>query len=96
MLKQMMLPIIKNRLKSFIVEQLPTTHVVISHPLMRTDSKDPAIKIGDIRSHLCKLQINTIENVNTNSNHLNSTEVHLNGKGVLQFAKNLIECIWKL
>ena len=96
MLEQMMLPIIKNRLKSFIVEQLPTTHAVMSHPLMRTDSKDPPIKIGDIRSHLCKLQINMIENVNTNSNHLNSRGVHLNGKSVLQFAKNLIECIWKL
>ena len=34
-----------------------------------------------------------IENGNINSNHLNSRGLHLNGKGVLQFAKNLIEGI---
>ena len=30
--------------KSFIVEQLPTTHVVISHPVTRTDTKHLAMK----------------------------------------------------
>ena len=53
-------------LKSFIVEQLPTTHIVISHPIMRTDSKNLATKIG--QSHLRKLQIDMIENGNINSN----------------------------
>ena len=54
------------------------------------------MKIGDIQSHLRKLQIDMIENGNMNSNHLNSRELHLNGKGILQFAKNLIEGIRKL
>ena len=44
-------------LKSFIVEQLPERHIVISHPITRTDSKHLAMKIGDIQSHLRKLQI---------------------------------------
>ena len=44
-------------LKSFIVEQLPARHIVISHPITRTDSKHLAMKIGDIQSHLRKLQI---------------------------------------
>ena len=83
-------------LKSFIVEQLPTIHIVISHPITRTDSKHLAMKIGDVQSHLHKLQIDMIENRNINSNHLTSRELHLNGKGVLQFAKNLIEGIRKL
>ena len=82
--------------KSFIVEQLPTTHVVISHPITRTDTKHLAMKIGDIQSHVRKLQIDMIENGNINSNHLNSRGLHLNGKGILQFAKNLIEGIRKL
>ena len=59
-------------LKSFIAEQLPTAHVVISHPITRTDSKNLAMKIGDTQSHLHKLQIDMIENGNINSNHLNS------------------------
>ena len=63
----------------------------LSHPITRTDSKYLAMKIGDIQSHLRKLQIDMIENENMNSNHLNSREWHLNGKGILQFAKNLIE-----
>ena len=75
-------------LKSFIAEQLPTTHIVISHPIMRTDSKSLAMKIGDNQSHLCKLQINMMENGNINSNHLNSRALHLNGKGILQFTKS--------
>ena len=83
-------------LKSFIAERLPTTHIVISHPITRTGSKHLAMKIGDIQSQLRKLQIGMIENGNINSNHLNSRALHLNGKGVLQFAKNLIECIRKL
>ena len=83
-------------LKSFIVEQLPTTHIVISHPITRTDSRHLAMKIGDTQSHLCKLQIHMIENGNINSNHLSNRGIHLNGKGVLQFAKNLIEGMGKL
>ena len=83
-------------LKSFIEEQLPTTHVFISHPVTRTGSKHLTMEIGEIQSHLRKLQIDMIENGNVTSNHLNSRGLHLNGKGVLQFAKNLIEGIQKL
>ena len=74
-------------LKSFILEQLPTTHIVISHPISRTGSKHLAMKIEDTQSHLRKWQIDMIENGNMDNNHLNSRGLHLNGKGVLQFAK---------
>ena len=80
-------------LKPFNVELLPTTHIAIYHPITRTDSKHLAKKIWDIQSHLRKLKIDMIEIGNINSNHLNSRGLHLNGKGVLQFAKNLIEGI---
>ena len=50
------------------------------------------MKIGDIQSHFCKLQIDMIENRNVNSNHLISRVLHVNGKGIL----NLLEGIWKL
>ena len=83
-------------LKSFIAEQLSTTHIVISHSMTRTDSKHLAMKIWDIQSHLRKLQINVVENGNISSNHLNSKGLHLNSKGIFQFAKNLIKSIWKL
>ena len=83
-------------LKSFIAEQVPTRYIVISHPVTRTDSKHLAMKIGYIQLHLHKLEIDIIENGKANSNHQNSKGLHLNGKDVLQFTKNLIEGIWKL
>ena len=55
-------------LKSFIVEQLPTTHIVISYPITRTDSKHLTMKTRDIQPHLRKLQIDMTENGNINSN----------------------------
>ena len=60
------------KLKSFIVEQLPTTHVVRSHPITRTDLKLLARKISNIKQHFCKLQSDMTGNRNVNSNHLNS------------------------
>ena len=56
------------KLKSFIVEQLPTTQVVSSHLTMRTDSKHLAMKIADLQSHLRKLQTDMIESGNINNN----------------------------
>ena len=70
-------------LKSFIVEKLPTAHVVISHPITRTDSKHLAMKTVDIQPYLRKLEIGMIDNGKINSNHLNSTGFLLNSKGVL-------------
>ena len=60
-------------LKSFMAEQLPTTHKVIYHAIRRADSKHLAMK-----SHVRKLQISMIENGNINSNHFHSRGIHLN------------------
>ena len=83
------------KLKSFFIEQLPATFVVISYPITGTDSKHLAVKIADIQSHR-KLQIEMTENGNISSNHLNNRRLHWNRKCVLQFAKKLIGGIWKL
>ena len=60
------------KLKSFIVEQLPTTHVARSHPNPRTDLKLLARKISNFKQHFCKWQSDMTGNRNVNSNHLNS------------------------
>ena len=70
--------------------------LVIFHPATRTDSKLLATKIAYIPSYLCELQIDMIEDGNIHTNHPNSRSLHLNGKGVLQFAKYFIEGIRKL
>ena len=96
-------PLLRNRncwqivgVEIIYCRKLPTKHIVISHPVTKTDSKHLAMKIGYIQLHLHKLEIDIIENGNANSNHQNSKGLHLNGKDVLQFTKNLIEGIWKL
>ena len=42
-------------LKSFIIKQLPTTYIVISDPVTRTDSKHLAMEVADIQSHLLQI-----------------------------------------
>ena len=42
------------------------------------------------------MEIDVIENGDINNNHLNSRGLYLNGKGVLHFARSLIEGIRKL
>ena len=54
------------------------------------------MKIADVQSHPRNLQIDMIEYGNINSNHLESRGLYLNGKGISQFAKNLIDGIQKL
>ena len=54
-------------MKTFITEQLSTKHVVISHPITKTDSKQLAMKTVDIQSHLRNLQIDMTENGNIKS-----------------------------
>ena len=83
-------------LKSFTAEQLPTPHIVISHPITRTDSKHLVMKVGDIQSHFRKLQIAMIENANINGSHLNSRGLYLNRKVFHNSLKNVIEGIRKL
>ena len=48
----------------FIADKLLITHVVLSHPITRTKSKQLAMKTEDIQPHLRKLQIDMIENGN--------------------------------
>ena len=83
-------------LKSFTVKQLPTPHIVISHPITRIDSKHLVMKVGDIQSHFRKLQIAMIENANINGSHLNSRGLYLNRKVFHNSLKNVIEGIRKL
>ena len=84
------------QLKSFIQEKLPTTNVILSKPIMRADTKQREKVVTDVDDKLGELNIDIIDNGNLHGNHLNGKILHLNGKGILLYAKNLIEGIWKL
>lgn len=84
------------QLKSFILEKLPETNIVISKLILRTDAEKPKAVVTDVNIKLNELNVNMIDNKNLTERHLRSKGLHLNGKGILLFAKNLIEGIRKL
>ena len=84
------------QLKSFILEKLPKTNIVISKPILRTDAEKPKAVVSDVNIKLNELNVNLIDNKNLMERHLRGKGLHLNRKGILLFAKNLIEGIRKL
>ena len=84
------------QLKFFILEKLPLVNVIISKPIHRADAKKLTDVVSDVNSKLDELSIDMIENVNIVKDHLNAKGLHLNRKGILVFAKNLIDGIRKL
>ena len=84
------------QLKSFIQEKLPTANVILSKPVMRVDTKECEKVVTDVNNKLSELNIDIIDNGNLYRNHLTSKGLHLNGKGILLYAKNLIDFVRKL
>ena len=63
---------------------------------MRVDAKQYEKVVTDVNNKLSELNIDIIDNGNLERNHLNGKGFHLNEKGILVYAKNLIDHIWKL
>ena len=72
------------------------TNVILSKPTMIVDTKQRQNVVMDINNELSELNIGIIGNGNLDRNHLNSKGLHLNGKGILLYARNLIDRILKL
>ena len=63
---------------------------------MRVDTKQREKVVTDVNNKLCELNIDIIDNENLDRSHLNGKGLHLNGKCILLYAKNLIDGIRKL
>ena len=63
---------------------------------MRVDAKQREKVVTDVNNKLGELNIDIIDNGNLDRNHLNGKALHLNDKGILLYAKNLIVGIRKL
>ena len=90
--------IVNNRLKlrSFISQKLPNANIILSKPIMRSDTAAGKITIEEVNKQLNDFDFDMIDNSNLSRAHLNGRGLHLNTKSMLQFAKNLIEGIRKL
>ena len=62
---------------------------------MRSDAAAAKVTIEDVNKQLNDFDFDMVDN-NLSRGHLNGGGLHLNTKGMLQFAKDLIEGIRKL
>ena len=63
---------------------------------MRSDTAAGKVTIGKVNKQLNDFHFDMIDNSNLSRVHLNGRGFHLNTKGMLKFAKNLIDSIRKL
>ena len=63
---------------------------------MRSDTAAGKVTIEEVNKQLNDFHFDMIDNSNLSRAHLNGRDLHLNTKGMLQLAKNLIESIRKL
>ena len=84
------------KLRSFVSQKLPNGNIILSKPIMRSDTAAGKVTIEEVNKQLNDFEIDMIDNSNLSRAHLNGRGLHLNTKGMLQFAKNLIEGIRKL
>ena len=90
--------IVKNILKvrSFIPQKLPNANVILLKPIVMLYTLAGKKTIEEVNKQLNDFDFDMIDNRNLSRAHLNGRGLHLNIKGMVQFAKNLIESIWKL
>ena len=83
-------------LKNFIHTELPESNVILSNIIDRSDNGIARLKILNFNKHLNSLKIDTIDNGNISSEHLNGSGLHLNRHGKGKLAMNLIKKLRKL
>ena len=84
------------KLRSFISQKLPNANIILSKLILRSDTAAGKFTIEEVNKQLNDFEIDMIDNSNLSRAHLNGRSLHLNTKGMLQFAKNLNEGIRKL
>ena len=84
------------KLRSFIFQKLLSANVILSKPIMRSDTAAGNVTIKEVKKQLNDFDFDMIDNSNLSRAHLNGRGWQLNTKGMLQLAKNLIEIIQKL
>ena len=71
------------KLRSFISQKLPKTNIILSKPIMRSDTAAENVNIGEVNKQLNDFNFDMIDNSNLSRAHLNGRGLHLNTKGTL-------------
>ena len=83
-------------LKNFIHTELPESNAILSNIIDRSDNGIGRLKISNFNKHLNSIKIDTIDNGNISSEHLNGSGLHLNRYGKGKFAIRLIKKLREL
>ena len=83
-------------LKNFIHTELPESNVIFSNIIDRLDNSIARLKISNFKKHLNSLKIDTIDNGNVSSEHLNGSGLHLSRLGKGKLAMNFIKKLREL
>ena len=84
------------KLRWFISQKLSNANVILLKLIMRSDTAAGKFTIAEVNKQLNDFDFDMIGNSSLSRAQLNGRGLDLNTKGMLKFAKNLIECIWKL
>ena len=80
-------------LKGFILKLLPSSKVIISGIINRTDNSKASLTAKHLNNHLRSLNLELIDNENIGEEYLGRKGLHLNDQGHGKFAMNLIRKI---
>ena len=78
-------------LKNFIHTELPESNIILSNKIDRSDTGIARLKISNFNKNLNSLKIDTIDNSNILSEHLNGSGLRLNRHGKGKLAMNSIK-----
>ena len=83
-------------LKNFIHTEFSESNVILFIIIDRSGNVTARLKISNFKKHLNFLKIDTIDNGNISSEHLNGSGLHLNRHGKGKLAMNLIKKLREL
>ena len=75
---------------------MPESNVILSNIIDRSDNGIARLKISNFNKHLNSLEVDTIDNGNISSEHLNGSVLHLNRHEKGKLAMNLIKKLREL
>ena len=79
-------------LANSIKDSLPTTELVVSALITRSDNTKLAGQVGEV-NEIPRQRWTILEHSNITKRHLNRSGLHLNKEGTTHLACNLIQCI---
>ena len=76
-------------LKHGLEKQSPSTKIIISTPITRTDNGKAALTVRNVNKHLNQLVLEIVDNKNITNKDLGKKGLHLSKTGKIKFAKNI-------